>query len=103
MSNARSPREVCSTTIGMFGLIGFSLLLAAGGPQLFRRLLRLLLLFLLGSPNRLASFRLSGRDRLDVGGDPVDRLLEAQVGADAVCAAPRNELFDVLVALVLLS
>src|SRR6266542_1738524 len=99
MSNARSPREVCSTTFGIFGLIGFSLLLGAGGPQL--RFLHLLLLFLLRSPNRLACFCLLRRDRLHVGGDPVDRLLEAKIRADPVCAAARDEFLDVLVALVL--
>src|SRR6266853_3830572 len=100
MSNARSPREVCSTTIGIFGLIGFSLLLGAVGPQL--RLLRFLLQFLLRGPDRLTRFCLLRRDRLDVVGDPVDRLLEAQIGADAVCTAARDELLDVLLAFILL-
>src|ERR1700686_955898 len=102
MSNARSPREVCSTTIGIFGLIGFSFLLGAGGPQLVR-FLRLLLLFLLRRPNRLAGFGLLGRDRLDVGGNPVNGLLQAQIGANAIGAAVRDELLDVRVAFILLA
>src|SRR5579864_4496874 len=96
MSNARSPRDVCSTTIGIRGM---SLLLAAGGPQLLRLLLR----FLLGSPDALPRLFLLRRDRLDVGRDPVDRLLEAEIGADAVGTAARDELLDVIVALALLA
>src|SRR5581483_5959509 len=76
MSKARSPREVCSITIGIRGM---SSLLAAGGPELLR--LRRLLL----------------------GGDAVEGLPEAEVGADAVGAAGGEELVDVLVGLALLA
>src|SRR6266480_2909144 len=67
MSNERSPRDVCSITIGMSGLIW--LLLASGGPQ-FRLCLGL---FLVGRPDRLAGGRLLGRNPLDLRGDPVER------------------------------
>jgi len=40
-----------------------------------------------------------GRDRLDLGRDAVERLLQSNVVADAICAALRDELFDVLVGL----
>src|SRR5581483_9197877 len=97
MSNARSPREVCSTTIGIKGI---SALLAAGCPQLLR--LRRLFLFLLGRPDALARLRALGCDRLHLGRDPVERLPHAQVGADALGAAALEELVDVLVGLPLL-
>ena len=71
MSNARSPREVCSTTIGISGLMRSSLL-AAGGPQLLSRTRA-------ARPCRAsrcsrAPAASSCRDRLDLGRDPVDRL-----------------------------
>src|SRR5919201_6136838 len=94
MSNARSPREVCSTTIGINGLICSSLL-AAGCPQR-RRSGRTLLL---RRPDSLARGSEVGRDRLDLGDHPVERLLHAQVVAHAVGAALRDELLDVLFAL----
>src|SRR5512146_810728 len=90
MSNARSPREVCSTTIGTNGLIASSLL-AAWGPQ-FRAGLRLLLL---RRPDALARLVQVGRDRLHLGRDPVERLLEAEVVADAVDSSGGDELLDV--------
>src|SRR5579884_1595352 len=96
MSNARSPREVCSTTIGIRGI---STLLAAGGPQL-RLLLRSLLL---GRPDLLARLCDLGVDRLHLGGDPVERALEAEIVADAVGAARCDELLDVLVGLAALA
>src|SRR5471032_418262 len=92
MSKARSPREVCSTTMGIRGI---SLLLAAGGPK-FWGLGRLLLL---RRPDRLARFVQLRRDGLDLGHDAVERLLQADVVADAVGAALGDELVDVLVGL----
>src|SRR3954466_14803713 len=99
MSNARSPREVCSTTIGIRGIGALLLPLAAGGPDL--RLLRRLAL--LRRPDRLARLRELRRDRLHLGRDPVERLLHPQVLADAIGAALLDELLDVLVALALLA
>src|SRR5947207_6549829 len=89
MSNARSPRDVCSTTIGIRGI---SSLLAAGCPHL----LRSLRLFLVGCPKLVACLRLLGRDWCHLGGNAVERLLHAQVGADAISAAVLEELVDVL-------
>src|SRR5581483_2108519 len=96
MSNARSPRDVCSTTIGIRGM---SSLLAAGCPHLLRR--ARLFLVLVGSPELLARRRLLRRDRLHLGGDAVERLLHAQVGAHALCAAALEELVDVVLRLAL--
>src|SRR5581483_1170684 len=93
MSNARSPRDVCSTTMGINGLISRSL--AAGGPDL-----RLGLgLVLLGGPNALTCLVQLGGDRLDLGGDLVEGLLQAQVVADAVGAAGLDERVDVFLRL----
>src|SRR5438105_9855900 len=79
MSNERSPREVCSITIGIRGLIS-GWLLAAGGPQFrFGRWF-----FLVGRPDLLARGVLLGRDRLHLGGEPVERALEPQVLAQLV-------------------
>src|SRR5919197_6566400 len=68
MSNERSPREVCSITIGINGLI--ELLLAGRGPQSCR----LLVSFLLGGPELLARGREVGGGSLDLGRDAVERL-----------------------------
>src|SRR5712692_6163638 len=96
MSNARSPREVCSTTIGIRGLMRS--LLAGWGPQflLGRRAI------LLRSPDALtrrfllcALGRLLLGDRLDLGDDPVERLAQADALADAVGAALGEELVNV--------
>src|SRR6185437_14934320 len=94
MSNARSPREVCSTTMGTNGLIRLSLL-AAWGPQ-FRAGLGLLLL---RRPDALARLVQLLRDRLHLGRDAVERLLQPQVVAHAVGAALRDEVVDVLLLL----
>src|SRR6266536_6131614 len=96
MSNARSPREVCSTTIGINGLIAFnSSLGATGGPDL-RVGRRLILLRRTDALTRLVQL---GRDRLHVGRDAVERFLEPQVVANAVRPALLDELVDVFVAL----
>src|SRR5689334_25189594 len=92
MSKARSPRDVCSTTMGISGI---SSLLATWGPK-FRGLGRLLLL---RRPDALARLVQLGRDRLHLGRDAVECLLHAQVVADAVGAALGDELLDVLVGL----
>src|SRR5262245_6970755 len=94
MSKARSPREVCSTTIGINGLICSSLL-ATWCPQL--RLGRLALL--LRRPDALTRGGKLGRDRFDLRRDPVERLLHPQVVAHAVRPALLDELLDVLVRL----
>src|ERR671936_1866017 len=73
MSNERSPREVCSITIGINGLI--CLLLAAGGPQ-FRLCLGF---FLVGGPDALARLGLLGRNALDLGRDPVEGTRQTHV------------------------
>src|SRR6266487_256600 len=72
MSNERSPREVCSITIGINGLMS-GWLLATGGPQ-FRVGLGI---FLVGRPDLLAGLRLFGRNALDLDGDPVESAREA--------------------------
>src|SRR2546421_9722302 len=108
MSNDRSPREVCSITIGINGLIS-GWLLAAGGPQ-FRLGLGL---FLVRGPDSLTRLRLLRRDALHLGRDAVQstgqadrfalRLVDAgllRLVDHAVCvleAIPEGR-FDVFVA-----
>src|SRR5918995_4745380 len=112
MSNARSPRDVCSTTIGISGLIA-SRLLAAWGPDFHSRTTFLLL----RSPKLLSGFRQVDGDSLHSGHHLVKRLAEPEVSANlleipALPQALRNlvgvladmvglitdELFDFLVA-----
>src|SRR4029079_15454327 len=87
MSNARSPREVCSITIGINGLIS---LLASGGPQLR-----------LGSggsffwrPKLLARLGELERDALDLGDDQVERLAHAEVVAQQLVPATGEDALD---------
>src|SRR5947207_3379793 len=76
MSKNRSPREVCSMTDGMMRFDGRSmLLLTAGGPEF--RLGRLLFLF--GGPERFARVGKLARNPLDLRGDAVERVAQAQV------------------------
>src|SRR6266513_4181918 len=101
MSNARSPRDVCSTTMGISGLISASapyrwLLIMAWGPE-FRCLRRLLLL--LRRPDRFARLVELRRDRLHLGNDAIEGALQAEVVAYTVGAALLDELVDILVAL----
>src|SRR5438067_4928082 len=72
MSNDRSPRDVCSITIGIKGLMS-GWLLAAGGPQ-FRFGLGF---FLVRGPDSLARLGLLGRNALHFGRDPVERAGQA--------------------------
>ena len=96
MSNERSPREVCSITIGINGLMAG--LLAAGGPQLRvgRRLL------LVGRPELVARLGDLGRDRLDVRDEAVERGAQPEILADRLLLAVRPDVlddpFDVLLA-----
>src|ERR671934_1101738 len=83
MSKARSPREICSTTMGTRGLIGRAVY---RGRRACRTSLRgpeagpfALLPLLLGSPQLLARGRLLLGDRLRRFRDQVDRLAQAQV------------------------
>src|SRR5919204_3558376 len=97
MSNARSPREVCSTTIGTRGLIGRSVYKgrSARRSSLRRPEARPLALPLLlpGSPELLARDRLLLGDRLRRFRDQVDRLAQAQVLAkDRVAPAAAQAL-----------
>src|SRR3954453_12625135 len=94
MSKDRSPREVCSITIGINGLIW--LLSASGGPQ-FRVGLGL---FLVGCPDCLARGRLLGRDPLDVGCDQVERARESHRLTLGFIGARLAGLLDDLVAVL---
>ena len=94
MSKARSPREVCSTTIGTSGLIssapccrGSTVSLVSAGSS-----------FSGVQIDSRASWS-SGAIGLHLGRDAVERLLQANVVANTVCAALGDEGLDVLVAL----
>src|SRR5215472_15538855 len=102
MSKARSPREVCSTTIGISGLISLLLLdlLPAGYPQF---LLCRLPFFLAGRPDAASGVRKLLRDRRDVCSDAVDRPSKPEIRADPVGAACVHELLDIFVALALVA
>src|SRR6185312_3015666 len=92
MSNERSPREVCSITIGIKGLIS-GWLLAAGGPQF--RLLGWV--FLVWRPDRVACGSLLGRDALDFVDDAVESAGQPHVLALGVVRAGGASLLDDLV------
>src|SRR5947209_1522644 len=96
MSNARSPREVCSTTIGTSGDMagqssyspggGFgAAVLGAGSPDLPGA--GRFALLATGSPQLLARLGLLDRDRLRVLHDQVDRLAHRDVLAERVLDA----------------
>src|SRR3954447_2853824 len=91
MSKLRSPRDVCSITIGINGLIRVSL--ASGGPQ-FRNVFAL---FLLGRPDRLARLGLREGDALYLGRNSVEGELQADVLAHLLLRAMRPEVLDQLV------
>src|SRR3954447_4185748 len=101
MSKARSPREVCSTTIGTSGLIERASLatgLVARSPDLPGALF----LLLLGRPELLACRGLVSRDWRGAVDEQVDRLAHRDVltqrlvGALGACALERA--LDLLVA-----
>src|SRR5216117_655205 len=94
MSNERSPREVCSITMGINGLMS-GWLLATGGPQL--RLGGWL--FLVGRPDGFAGSGLLGRDALDLADDSVEGTGKAHVFALRVVRARLARLLDDLVRL----
>src|SRR3954447_3662477 len=94
MSNDRSPRDVCSITIGINGLIW--LLSASGGPQ-FRVGLGL---FLVGCPDCLARGRPPGPGPLDVGCDQVEGAGESHRLALGFVGAGLAGLLDDLVAVL---
>src|SRR5215831_6753648 len=126
MSNARSPREVCSITIGINGLIASPLnfacfgwsfqrphgqspfglrvtphatspwLLAAGGPQFRLGRGRILV----GGPDALARARDLGGDALHLARDPVERLAQSKVAAERLVATALEDLLDRLVGVV---
>src|SRR3954454_4828691 len=93
MSNDRSPRDVCSITIGINGLIQVPPL-ASGGPQ-FRVGLGL---FLVGCPDCLTCCRLLRRDALDLGRDAIERTGEPHRLALRGVRAGLASLLDDLVA-----
>src|SRR5215208_7017470 len=128
MSNARSPREVCSITIGINGLMASPLncscidwsfqtaarqspfgltvtpqaasrwLLAAGGPQ-FRLCLGR---FLVGRPNFFSRTRDLDRNALRFGRHAVERLAQTEVAAQRLLAAVAEDLLDRFVRVVAL-
>src|SRR5262245_26752122 len=86
MSNARSPRDVCSITIGISGLIfapSSSGLLATGRPYLHAATA----LLLLGCPEFLTRVRKLDRDALDAAPDLAERLAEAEIAAELLEAS----------------
>src|SRR5437016_4026646 len=90
MSKARSPREVCSITIGINGLISLLLLSLSRRPDVSH----CFGLLLLGCPKLLACAREVDRDRLDLGDDTVERAAQQQVLAEELVAAVVPELRD---------
>src|SRR4029079_6143496 len=94
MSNARSPREVCSITIGINGLMS---LLASGGPD-----------FLFGSgrsfvrgPQLVARLLEVERDPLHLGDDEVESLAHPQVVPQELVASVLEDLLDDLLDVLL--
>src|SRR5271165_4351690 len=97
MSNARSPREVCSTTIGTSGLIVLALVslrrpdssrrLAARRPQPAGRRGRILVLGrLLGRPQLFPRLRLRNRNRRCRGRDQLNGLARGEILAQLLQA-----------------
>src|SRR6266540_5520969 len=98
MSNARSPRDVCSITIGIKGLIRFVPPSLSGGPDF--RLGRLLLL---RRPKLLARAGELDGNSLHLGGDPVERAAQAEILADPVHSVRREDRVHGLLVLPLLA
>src|ERR1700709_2337707 len=95
MSNARSPRDVCSTTIGTNGLIDSPPLPSAGltgRPDRGLRDRRLGLLFLSRLPQLLSCCLLRGGDRRRDLASPVERALEPELVARRLLR-PRRQHF----------
>src|SRR4051812_38765292 len=100
MSKARSPRDVCSTTIGTNGLIA---LLTSRCPEFRLAGRSLLLLLLLRRPQLLARLGELGVDPLHLTGDAVERLAQAQVLLQALeCLGRREHALDGVAGLALL-
>src|SRR5262245_44827831 len=95
MSNERSPREVCSITIGINGLIS-SWLLAAGSPE-FRLCRRL---FLVGCPDCLAGGGLVGWNAFHLARHAIEGASKADVLALGLVNARGAGLLDHLVGLL---
>src|ERR1700675_4283824 len=89
MSNEPSPREVCSITMGINGLMS-GWLLATGGPQ-FRVGGWL---FLVGCPDGFAGGGLLGRDPLDLVRNAVEGAGKAHAFALRVVGARLARLLD---------
>src|SRR5215210_8766675 len=89
MSNELSPRDVCSITIGINGLMS-DRLLTAGGPQF--RLGRLL--FLVRGPDRVSGCGLLGRDPLDFSSNVVESAGEPRRLALCLVGARSLRLLD---------
>ena len=109
MSKARSPRDVCSTTIGTRGLIGGQSIYGPGVQSLSGRLaLGLFAAFgvalglaLLRRPDRLARLGLRDRDRLGGVGDQLGGLSQAHLFAQHPVAARLAQLRQHLLRLLL--
>src|SRR6266540_1854914 len=95
MSNERSPRDVCSITIGINGLMS-GWLLAAGGPQ-FRLGRRF---FLVRGPDPLTRFGLLGRNALHVGDHAVESTREPHALTLGLVGARGMRLLEHLVGLL---
>src|SRR2546422_8614244 len=95
MSNERSPRDVCSITIGINGLMS-GWLLAAGAPQ-FRLCRRF---FLVRGADPLARLGLLGRDALDVRDNAVEGSGQADVLALGLVHTGLARLLDHLLGLI---
>src|SRR2546422_7252250 len=108
MSNARSPREVCSTTMGTSGLRVLALVslraadsstrlagpsVIRGGPQPAGRsdAARLLGPLGAGRPQPLPGLRLADRDRLGARGDQLHRLARGLFLAQVLHAPGRTQ------------
>src|SRR5918995_3914378 len=97
MSNERSPRDVCSITIGINGLMQSPCFRSrAWGPQRFL----FLGLFLVWRPDRFPRLRLVERDRLHLGRDPVERRAEAQILAQVFLASVVPQILDHVVGIL---
>jgi len=96
MSNARSPREVCSITIGINGLMWQAPCFRGSRVSFPRRPL------LFGRPQLLAGAGELDRDSLHVGCNPVHRFAHAQVFAQELVPAACKHAVDDLLGVVAL-